>query len=256
MLRWAKNSLKKYFYLILNRKEYLRTKRFVSEVAKQQHEVIFLITCGPSLSLFLENPSFRELLARNTCIAMKQAFNFFPSEVDFHVVNEIRYQNYNYQDSSAVVLSTGTKTPEIKSDFHFPILEHSYSKSVFVTNKYNENTLLKRPVFRPWGIGVMYELGLFLPHLLNCKKLVIVGFDMNPSGKYHFYDITDETDATSYAVDKDEFIYNKTTIPHLENWLSINGIEVALMSPMSALPFSQKLNSFEELEDFLNRGNA
>lgn len=233
-------------------KSYLRTKKFIQNIGHEEHEIVFLLTCGPSLSLFIQNTEFRKLLNENTCISMKQAYDYFPQETDFHVVNEIRYKEYHYQSPNTKVLSVGNKIKSIVSDFHFPILEHEYKNSVFVTNNYSKNDLLSRPVFRPWGIGVMYELGMFLPAILKCKKLVIVGFDMNANGRYHFYDSQDAEDAEQYSVDKEEFIYNQTTIPHFENWLKQINIEVALLSPLSTLPFTKKLETLDELESFLN----
>ena len=97
----------------------------------------------------------------------------------------------------------------------------------------------------------MYELGLFLPELLNAKKVVIIGFDMNNGGKYHFYDNLNTEDSNSYSVDKDEFFYNQQTIPFYEKWMNEKGVEVALMSPLSSLPFKNKITQIDELEDFI-----
>ena len=97
----------------------------------------------------------------------------------------------------------------------------------------------------------MYELALFIPQLINCKKLIIIGFDMNKEGKYHFYDKEDENDAQSYKVDDQEISLNHGTIPHLEIWLNKQNIDVALFSPLSSLPFTKKISTISELSEFV-----
>lgn len=97
----------------------------------------------------------------------------------------------------------------------------------------------------------MYEVGLFLPELLNAKKVIIIGFDMNRDGRYHFYDNSHSHDSASYQVDEDEFYYNQRTIPHYEKWMADKGIAVALLSPESALPFNKKLVDIDDLKSFM-----
>ena len=74
---------------------------------------------------------------------------------------------------------------------------------------------------------------------------------MNSIGTYHFYDTQDDQNAEDYDVSNAEVLQNKKTTPFLEEWLNSIGIEVALMSPLSELPFENKLRSVNELNGFI-----
>ena len=245
------NLVKKARYHLLYKNEYLQAKSTLETLNQRSERVVFILTCGPSLELYIENEALRQHLKDSYCISMKQAFNYFSTETDMHIVNEIRYQNYDYSTNRPLILSTGSLNENIITDAHFPIFDYAYKSSTFVTNKYEEAKLSNLKVVRPWGIGVMYELGLFIPELIGAKKVVIIGFDMNNTGKYHFYDHQSHQDSQSYLVDTDEFSYNQQTIPFYENWMNKKGIDVALMSPLSTLPFSKRIDTIEQLNDFI-----
>ena len=247
----GKNILKKIRYRILNWREYENAKFILKKLNGKSEKIVYILTCGPSLELYLENKKLRSHLEKSFCISVKQAFDLFQKETNIHIVNEIRYKEYDYSVNRPLILSTGELNQSIRKDAHFPIIDYRYETSIFATNNYENSKLSKFDIFRPWGIGVMYELGLFLPELLNAKKVVIIGFDMNNGGKYHFYDNLNTEDSNSYSVDKDEFFYNQQTIPFYEKWMNEKGVEVALMSPLSSLPFKNKITQRDELEDFI-----
>ena len=246
-----KGKLKRLILPLAQISSYFAVRRTLSLLRSKPADNIFLVTCGPSLALLANDPQLKQILKDNFVICMKQAYNTFIEQTDIHVVNDIRYEKYNYEQNRPIILSVGKKTEDMESDAHFPIAEFDYSSAVFVTNDYDGASLNRMGFVRPWGIGVMYELGLFLPEILQCKKLVIIGFDMNKDGKYHFYDDHESQDSQSYSVDREEFFYNQKTIPHLEKWLKSLEIDVALFSPLSALPFSNKITDIKKLQKFL-----
>ena len=247
----VKLIIRKLMYVLLNPEAYLRSKSMLSKLKAKNEKVVLLVTCGPSLELVKKLPGFNQIVDKHYLICMKQAYNDFQNQTDIHIVNEIRYPGYEYGPSKPLILSVGKSSPNITSDAHFPIIDCSYSAATFVTNDYDGDNLRNKPYFRQSGIGVMYELGLFIPQLLNCKKLIIVGFDMNQVGKYHYYDDSEAENAKAYSVDNKEIMYNQETTPHLEDWLNSVNIDVALFSPLSALPFKQKISTIEELNDFI-----
>lgn len=249
--RKVKLTIRKLMYVLANPTGYLRSKSILSKLHAKNEKVVLLVTCGPSLELVKEMSGFKQILDKHFLICMKQAYNDFRNQTDIHIVNDIRYPGYEYGQSKPLILSVGKSTPNITSDAHFPIIDYSYSAATFVTNDYDGDNLFNKPYFRQSGVGVMYELGLFIPQLLNCKKLVIIGFDMNKVGKYHYYDDDEAEDAQSYSVDNQEIMYNQKTTPHLEEWLHSINIEVALFSPLSSLPFKRKLSTVEELNEFI-----
>jgi len=50
-------------------------------------------------------------------------------------------------------------------------------KSLAASLKY-EKYLLTRSLNRPFGPGIMHELGIYLPLLLGCKEINIIGWDL------------------------------------------------------------------------------
>ena len=114
------------------------------------------------------------------------------------------------------------------------------------TNDYSKWNLDKE-YERPWGIGIMFEIGLHLPIHLGCKRLLIIGFDMNSKGKYHFYR-NDNTDAKLYAREE-EFTYAKKSIPYYLKYAETMGLEVKQFSPQSELPLPE-LHTFEEVKNW------
>ena len=74
---------------------------------------------------------------------------------------------------------------------------------------------------------------------------------MNSIGSYHFYDSQDDQNAENYDVGNAEVLQNKKTIPFLEAWLNSVGIQVALFSPLSELPFKNQLSSIDDLNNFI-----
>jgi len=200
-------------------------------------KVAFILTCGPSLDQ-VWSEELKEMLSEKLVIAVKQAQKLAPEIVDFHLYNEARMEDYDYGNFPTVRLSVSQFMPDHPSHIHYPIASYKYEDALFVTNKYEEWNLTKG-VTRPWGVGIMFELGLHLPIYLGCRAAVIMGFDMNNSGKYHFYDETEQADSKHYKVDSEEFGYARTSSAHYTEWSNSKGMEVALYSPMSELNIPQ-----------------
>lgn len=250
--RKKKLAIRKLMHVLANPKGYFRSKSILSKLQARNEKVVLLITCGPSLELVKNMFGFKQILDKHFLICIKQAYNEFQNQTDIHIVNDIRYPGYKYGPNKPLVLSVGKSSSNVTSDAHFPIIDYGYSTATFVTNDYDGDSLVNKPYFRQNGVGIMYELGLFIPQLLNCKKLVIVGFDMNKVGKYHYYDDDKAENAMSYSVDNQELMYNQKTTPYLEEWLRSINIDVALFSPLSSLPFEKKISTVEELNEFIS----
>ena len=242
---------RKIIYFACHFISFLKTRILLAKLSKKNQPVVFIVTCGPSLDIVKKMPGLIKLLQENYTICVKQAYNEFKAQTDLHIINEIRLSKYEYDEPEPLILSVGKKEKSMKSDAHFPIIYRNQKECLYLTHDYESNSLYRKPYFRSWGVGIMYELALFLPQIVNCKKLIIIGFDMNSIGSYHFYDTQDDQNAEDYDVSNAEVLQNKKTTPFLEEWLKSIGIEVALMSPLSELPFENKLRSVNELNNFI-----
>lgn len=200
-------------------------------------KVAFILTCGPSLEEVWSN-ELKDALSDKLVIAVKQAQQLAPEIVDLHLYNEVRMQDYSYAKSPTVRLSVSQFMPDHPSHIHYPISEYKYERSLFVTDEY-EKWDLTNGVERPWGVGIMFELGLHLPLYLGCRAAVIIGFDMNNRGKYHFYDQTQQADSKHYKVDPEEFGYARRSTTFYTEWAHSKGLEVVLYSPLSDLNIPQ-----------------
>lgn len=199
-------------------------------------ETAYIISCGPSIEL-IWNDEVSTFLEDKLVIAIKQSHNLAPNITDFHLYNEVRMQTYSYP-STTVRLSCSKFMPKYPSHIHYPIHQYKWNNALIVTNEYEKWSLENRHD-RPWGVGIMFEIGLYLPVYLGCRRALIMGFDMNDKGKYHFYDTSKNSDRIYYQVDIDEFKYVKSTIPYYLAWAKNKGLEVKLFSPLSALPIPQ-----------------
>lgn len=242
---------RKIIYLAFHFISFLKTRILLAKLSKKNQPVVFIVTCGPSLDIVKKMPGLIKLLQENYTICIKQAYNEFKAQTDLHIINEIRLSKYEYDEPKPLILSVGKKEKSMKSDAHFPIIYRNQNSCLYLTNDYEGNSLYRKPYFRSWGVGIMYELALFLPQIVNCKKLIIIGFDMNSIGSYHFYDSQDDQNAENYDVGNTEVLQNKKTIPFLEAWLNSVGIQVALFSPLSELPFKNQLSSIDDLNNFI-----
>ena len=196
-------------------------------------ETAYVLSCGPSLDR-VWNEELRGFLADKLIISVKQAHDKAPEITDFHLYNEVRMKQYDYPGDT-IRISCSQFSQDHPSHIHYPVREYKWEKALFVTNDY-EKWDLARSYERPWGVGIMFELGLFLPIHLGCKRVLIMGFDMNTTGKYHFYDSSENEDSSFYKVDEEEFRYAQRSIHHFMKWTQMKGVEAKLYSPLSTLP--------------------
>lgn len=211
-------------------------RRSLSICNVYQGETAYILSCGPSMKE-VWNDKLRNFLNDRLVISIKQAHDLAPEITDIHLYNEIRMKDYDYPGST-LRISCSKFMSEYPSHIHYPIRQYKWDNAIMVTNEYEKWSFAKS-YERPWGVGIMFELGLFLPVHLGCKRVVIMGFDMNSKGKYHFYDEAVESDSKFYKVDKEEFQYTKSSIPHYLKWAEAKGVKVKAYSPLSELPIPQ-----------------
>jgi len=196
-----------------------------------------ILGAGPSLELFDEDEEFKELLKKYPVVSIKQAGLKHPEFSNIQVFNEVRYDE-KYSKIGNYRMSVSQFMDNSHSHIHFPIKSYKVENSLFRNNNYDENEL-KNSFRRPWGVGIFFELAIFLPVLFKAKNIILCGIDMNSTGKFHFYDNKDEEDSSAYKVDGFEFYYTKGTVPYLEYWLHQQGINIYNLSPLSEMPFKK-----------------
>jgi hypothetical protein len=220
-------------------KNYIGYRKLLS-IAKEKkinNDTWIILGAGPSLSLFDNDEKFKELLEKYPVVSIKQAGQKYPEYTNFQVFNEVRYDE-DYSKIGNYRFSVSQYIQDSNTHIHFPIKSYKVKNSLFRNNNYEKNELINS-FRRPWGVGIFFELAIFLPVLFGAKKIILCGIDMNSTGKYHFYDGEHKDDSKSYKVDSFEFYYTKGTVPYLEYWLHQQKCEIVNLRPLSEMPFKK-----------------
>ena len=161
-------------------------------------ETCYMITCGPSIN-DIWNKRVEEILAHNLVVAVKQAYDLAPHIMDFHILNSWNYKIYEYPEQEPIVLMLQQPqhmlhVPKLVSDlaFDLPTDACKYEKTLALNRNFEDYLFTKR-LDRPWGQGIMYELGIYLAVHLGVSELIVVGWDIGEprSSNYrHFYDFS------------------------------------------------------------------
>jgi len=174
-------------------------------------EECYLITCGPSLKEY--TPEFlKEKLKDKLVIAIKQAYDYVPEIVDFHMFNCNNFSPYKYEKSQPIVLTAAGEPEEIirnnvwtneqAYDIFMPIINSNqdFNKALANTKEFDKYTLDKS-VDRPWGPGMIYEVALFLLEHLGVSDVYTIGWDHEKIG---------QTKSTRYYDDKEVRLTRKS----------------------------------------------
>lgn len=147
-----------------------------------QGEECFILTAGPSLNDY-PREYLREILKDKLVLAVKQTVKLFPDIIDFHLLNQYNFQRYVTSETTitAMVRFRGSraKTPVLYEDLSFyidPTLATTEA-SLAITKDYAVHTL-EQTLDRPFGPGIMHELGIYLPVLLGVKTVNVIGWDI------------------------------------------------------------------------------
>ena len=216
----------------------------------------YILSCGPTL---MENnlDKLNELISENLCLGIKQTYELFSDNMDFHVYNCNNFKKYSYNDSKRPIVFEASTTPYRLNDCDIKcfIKERDFNKSVSALGNIDDWTFDKQPLLRPYGPGMMFEIVFYLIEHLGFKKITTVGWDntltSQDPGKQHFYDMENS------GYEKSDFIEQNEVAEHvpIENlqeeeeitnssislwldWLVSSGCEVNICSSLSKAPSS------------------
>jgi GTP:adenosylcobinamide-phosphate guanylyltransferase len=204
-------------------------------------EKCYLLSCGPTL-LNNDQEKLKDLLRQNVCLSIKQSFNMFEEFVDLHFYNCANFKRYEYKEDGPLVMEASTSITKLGNcDLKFLIQERDFNKSLAVQANFDDWTLEKNPVLRPYGPGIMTEIVVFALEHLGFSEVITVGWDNKLVGsdklKQHFYTSQEK------QFDKKDFIDNNDT----------NSIV-----PMENLKHEEKISSdsIEVWYEWLNKHNC
>jgi hypothetical protein len=186
----------------------------------------YIISAGPSFKE-IDPQVLREKLKDKLVIAVKQTYNLLKEITDFHLLNPYNYQPYEYISNEPIICYTEIegldyKLPLLKSDLKFtiPLSECSKEKSLSVLRNFDDY-LIENAHQRPFGPGIMHELGIYLPVLLGIKRVYVIGWDLGSAKSNiieRFYNKRNTNFITSYLIDNKPNVYNKYLVPILNKY--------------------------------------
>ncbi|MFT8246934.1 hypothetical protein [Roseomonas sp. BN140053] len=156
----------------------------------------FLLACGPSLAEY-SSMDLGRMLRGELVIAIKQAFDYVPEACDFLLLNTWNYQSYNFARRRPLIIREAADAdPPVFGEtdvlLHVPA-PNDLSAQLTRSKRFDDYTF-DRTLTRPWGPGVLYEIGFFLALHLGVKEIVTLGWDVgvrNSAIMPHFYDKPD-----------------------------------------------------------------
>ena len=202
----------------------------------------YILACGPSLNKH-DNKKIRELLKNNLVFSIKQAYDKFKKETDFHFWNcsnlPIDYTNspYRYIDHRPEVIVASSNYPrgqrwsmdqEYDLFFRVPLLEEIESKqnTLAIARNYDDFLLNKTGERRQTGPGIMLETVLYTAVHVGVKSITTIGWDLNEHGS-HFYKEEEKAFMDNRGCEIPwDITANSEAVPSIKDWLQTKGIEL------------------------------
>ncbi len=157
---------------------------------------VFVLSCGPSLSEYSAD-QLREYLSGSCVIVVKQAYDVVPDLADFQILNTWNSQRYDYSRRRPFILREGALgDPPVfgDSDLNLVVKKPSALSEQLARKQNFADFSFARSLDRPWGPGVLYEIGFYLAQHLGARRVITLGWDVgakNSSVMPHFYDKPD-----------------------------------------------------------------
>jgi hypothetical protein len=201
-------------------------------------EVLYVVSCGPSLSKIDPN-ILREKLKTRLVVGIKQAYNFMERECDFHIYNFVHFEQYNYDGRPTIIMETARpQQPLGNPDILMPINMRmalnwkNYNLTMAVQRNY-EQFLFDKTLERPLGPGIFYEVIPFLAIQLGCSKIVSIGFDCAQASS-HFYGKENVSLERKKQLEKEMSIVAGQS-PQFISWLNSKGVELEILSDINPI---------------------
>ena len=144
---------------------------------------VVILTAGPSINQ-IGIDKLKGFLVGKLVIAVKQTYYLAPELVDIHLLNPFNYQTYDYGAFTPIVINVSLSNskfslPDGMVDLEFQIdAEKTKREDSLASTRRYDDYLLDESAVRPFGPGIMYELGIYIPVLVNASTVTIFGWDI------------------------------------------------------------------------------
>ena len=204
----------------------------------------YILTCGPGLKQY--SPEFlRDKLKDKLVIAVKQAYNYVPEVVDFHLFNSNNCEVYDYAKNRPIVMTCAAENElamvhnvwSNKQDYDiFTFIEddRDFSKSICKSLNFEE-FMFENKIERPWGPGMMSEVVIYLALHLGVKEVNTIGWDLEKPGSTksnHYYE-NRTVIRPADPMKQEEILLNIKMTKHLNEWLESKGVKLYVANDKS-----------------------
>ena len=203
----------------------------------------YILACGSSLNKY-DNEETRKLLKTKLVFSVKQAYDRFKEETDFHFWNcsniPIDYMNipYRYVDHRPEVVVASSNYPrgrrwnidqEYDVFFRIPLIEEMGGREETLAYKRNFNDFLIETSGekRQTGPGIMLETVFYTAIHTGVKSITTIGWDLNDYNN-HFYEGQLEVDNEACEIPWDMKL-NAKAVPSIKKWIESKGIEIKVL---------------------------
>lgn len=210
-----------------------------------------VLSAGPSLKRYSKT-DLERLCSDKIVICVKQAFDVCPVPCHFHLLNPWNYKKYDYGEHKPLVVfeSRGANEPPttgLCADLHFPVSKNAETQDWLAKTRDFDEHLFTKTLTRPWGPGILYELGFYLIIHLHIKNALILGWDLSMDSRgtvTHFYESryekivkrlrgylqSRERNQQQNATTIGEFDEVAKSTCDLNTWMTAKGTEILLPS--------------------------
>ena len=214
----------------------------------ERHEVMrnryygktaYFVACGPSVTTVL-TPRMKSFLRKELTVACKSAYDVIGGYADYHLVNAIRSPRTGLTDWRTIRIGcVDWKGAQADKEFFLNGIDVFYpidmSHRLIDTLDF-EGASFQNTFQRPWGPGILLDVGLFLAEHWGCTRIVVIGWDMGVDKYTHFYSNVDYMERERI---REECELMVKAVPSMLAWFKSKGMDIYLCSPRSILPIEQ-----------------
>jgi len=196
----------------------------------------YIVSCGPSIKT-LNQERLKYLLKDKLVISIKQAYNII-GRSDFHIYNFIHLQEYDYTDSPVTIELTRFGKTLTEPDIAAPINVReagNYLASVATRRNFND-FLFEKTLQRPFGPGLLYEVGFYLAVHLGVSGITTIGFDSAQPNSHFYGDNADKPTEARMKLLQKEMNFVVAGMGSYHKWLKSKGIDWNIISDINPGP--------------------
>ena len=201
----------------------------------------YILACGPSLKKY-DNEETKELLKTKLVFSVKQAYDKFKHQTDFHFWNcsnlptdymNIPYRYIDHRPETVIASSNYPRgqrwNPSQECDifFQIPLLEQIGGKedTLAIKRNYDDFLIEKSKEKRMTGPGIMLETVFYTAIHVGVKSITTIGWDLDKHGS-HFYKEEEKAFMDNKGCEIPwDMVANAKAVPSIKSWIEEKGIE-------------------------------